>query len=101
VLRAQLEAPVDVPDVELHGRLLVPAGVLAGEEVSEEPLLQRDAVVGLELGEVLKAVDFQPLVFRGDAGVALEVAAGVEVMPQLAADSTGTVIFSSSAERSR
>ena len=80
LLRAQFEAAVDVSDVEVDRRLPVPAGVLALQEVPEEPLLQGHAVVGVELGEVFEAVDLQPLVVRGDTGIALETAAGVQMV---------------------
>ena len=50
--------------LEQHLRLLLPAGVLALEEVAEEPLLQLDAVVGVEVGPVLDAVHLEPFLLR-------------------------------------
>src|SRR5580704_493081 len=80
VFLALLEAAVDQPGVELDRWLAVPAGVLVVQEIAEEPLLQGHAVVGVKLGEVLVAVDLQPLAGRSGARVALEVAPGVQMM---------------------
>src|SRR5205814_7939756 len=65
-------------DLEEHARLVAPPGVLALEEVPEEPLLQADAIVGVEMGPVLDAVHLEPLLSRSRAQEALEVAARVQ-----------------------
>src|SRR5262249_55875932 len=64
--------------LQLHLRLLSPAGVLALEEVSEEFLLQGDAVIGVEMRPVLDAVHLEPLLFGGGAHEALEIAARMQ-----------------------
>src|SRR6516225_1541444 len=74
------EAAVDVADIELHRRLLVPASVLVLQKASEEPFLQGNAVVGVELGEVFETVDFEPLVARRDSRICLEVPASMQMM---------------------
>ena len=58
----------------------MPTGVLALQEVTEEPLLQRHAVVGVELDPVLEAVHLQPFLLARDAEIALEAAAGVQMV---------------------
>jgi hypothetical protein len=50
-------------NVELHPRLLVPAVVLAFEEMAEEFLLKGDAVVGVVVRPMLDAVNLKPLLF--------------------------------------
>src|SRR6516165_7867505 len=47
-------------DIELNPRLLVPAILLSFEEITKEPLLQIDAVVGVIVRPVLDSVDLQP-----------------------------------------
>ena len=69
-----------MPGVDLDRRLPIPAGVLTFQHLAEEPLLQRDAIVGVELGEVLQPVHFQPLVCRTGPGPGLEVAASVQMV---------------------
>ena len=68
-------------DLQLHARLLVPAGVLALEEVAEEAFLQADAVVRVEVRPVRVAVRLEPFLLGGDAEEALEVAARVQALP--------------------
>src|SRR5262249_43180606 len=75
------ELLADVANLELHFGLPGPAGVLALEVVAEELLLQRDAVVGIEMRPVLDAVALEPLVLRGRAHEALEIAARVQALP--------------------
>src|SRR5438105_6504954 len=65
-------------DLEEDPGLVAPAAVLALEEVREEPLLQADAVVGVEMGPVLEAVHLEPLLARAGAQEALEVAARMQ-----------------------
>jgi hypothetical protein len=74
------ECPVHAADPESDWRLAVPAGFLAFEEVAEEPLLEADAVVGVQLDPVLQAVHLEPLLLAGHAQVAFEPAAGVQVV---------------------
>src|SRR6266571_7003128 len=79
-LLVPLDELVDVADLQQHLRLLLPAGVLALEEMPEELLLQSDAVVGVEVRPVLEAVAFEPLLLRGRPHEALEVAARVQAL---------------------
>src|ERR671915_432681 len=81
VLGAQLELLTRPADVERDLRLLVPAGVLAFEEMAEEALLELLAIVAVEVGEVGVSVHFEPLLFRARAQVTLEVAARVQALP--------------------
>ena len=78
VLMADDEFLARMTDVELHARLLVPAVLLALEEVAEELLLQVDAVVGVIVRPMLDAVHFEPFLFRRRAEEALEIAARVQ-----------------------
>src|SRR5262245_25487934 len=73
-----LDEAVDVAYLELHLRLAVPAVLLALQEMVEETLLQEAAVVRVEMGPVLDAVRFQPLLLRGGANESLEVAARMQ-----------------------
>src|SRR5262249_60523632 len=72
------EALTRVAHLQHDGGLLLPAGVLALEEVSEEALLQADAVVGVEVRPVLDAVHLEPFLARCRAHESLEVAARVQ-----------------------
>src|SRR4029453_3594783 len=97
VLVALDETLAGVPYLKEDPGLLRPAGVLALEEVAEEPLLQAPAVVvgegaekpllgahavvGVEVGPVLDAVHLEPLVVGGRSHEALEVAARVQPLP--------------------
>src|SRR4029453_17648323 len=81
VLVALDETLAGVPYLKEDPGLLRPAGVLALEEVAEEPLLQAHAVVGVEVGPVLDAVHLEPLVVGGRSHEALEVAARVQPPP--------------------
>ncbi len=65
-------------DLQLDVRLLVPAVLLAVQEMVEEPQLQLAAVVGVEMRPVLDAVHFQPLVLGGGPHEALEIAARMQ-----------------------
>src|SRR5450631_3355123 len=65
-------------DIELHARLLVPAVLLALEEVAEELPLQSDAVVGVVMRPMLDAVHFEPFLFRCRAEETFEIAARVQ-----------------------
>ena len=65
-------------DVERHARLLVPAGVLAFEEMAEEALLQRVAVIAVEMREVGVAMHFQPFLLGAGAQIAFEIAARMQ-----------------------
>src|SRR5206468_5828438 len=61
--------PLDEPltgmaDLEQDPGLLRPSRVLALQEVAEELLLERHAVVCVEVRPVLDAVDFEPLLVR-------------------------------------
>ena len=75
-----LDEAVDGADLELDGGLLGPVVVVAFEEVVEEALLQGDAVVGVELGPVFNAVDFEPFLVGGGVDEGFEVAARVEAL---------------------
>src|SRR5439155_235959 len=84
--RPFLLAPLDeslagVADLEHDLRLRLPPGLLALQEVAEELLLKRHAVVRVEVGPVLDAVHLEPLLLRRrahepaeDAAVVTEVA---------------------------
>ena len=76
-----LDEPVYVAHLQLHARLPVPAVVHVLQGVIEEPLLERAAVVGVEVGPVLDAVRFEPLVLRSGSDEAFEVAARVKALP--------------------
>ena len=69
-----------MPHLQHDPRLPPPARVLALQEVAEELLLQRDAVVRVEVRPVLEAVHLQPLLLRGRAHEALDVAARVQAL---------------------
>src|SRR6185312_16696720 len=75
-----LDEAVDMAQLELHTRLLVPAGVLAFEEMAEEALLQAHAVIGIELGPMLDAMRLEPFLRRCGAHEALEIAARMEAL---------------------
>ena len=79
-LGARLE-PVGMAHLEQHLRLLGPVGgwVLL-EEMVEEAALQVAAVIGVEMRPVLDAVRLQPLLGRGSAHEAFEVAARVQTL---------------------
>src|SRR5450759_4948800 len=81
VLMADNEFLARMTDVELHARLLVPAVLLALEEVAEELLLQPDAVVGVIMRPMLDAVHFKPFLFRCRPEEAFEIAARVQRLP--------------------
>src|SRR6185295_17025715 len=78
VLGAQHEFLAGMADIERHARLLVPARVLALEEVSEKPFLQRLAIGAVEMREVRVAVHFEPFLFRAGAQPTFEIAARVQ-----------------------
>src|SRR5664279_3456050 len=78
VLMADDEFLARMTDIELYARLLVPAVLLALEEVAEELPLQSDAVVGVIMRPMLDAVHFQPFLFRRRTIEALEIAARVQ-----------------------
>src|ERR1043166_8710627 len=81
VLVAQHELLAGMADLELDARLLGPAGILALEEVAEEAPLQPLAVAHVEIFPMRAAVRLEPLVARGGAHEALEVAARVQPLP--------------------
>ena len=64
--------------LELHRRLLVPAVFLAVQKIIEEAQLQLAAVVGVEMGPMLDAVDFEPFLLRSRAHKTFEIAARVQ-----------------------
>src|SRR5262249_17276636 len=66
--------------LQLHPRLLIPAGVLALEEMAEEFLLQGYAIVRVEMRPVLEPVPLEPFVLRGGAHERLEVAARMQAL---------------------
>src|SRR5208282_2071349 len=72
------ESLAGMAQLELDRRLALPAGVLALEEMAEEALLQLDAVVRVETRPMLEPVHFEPLLFRGGAHEALEIAARMQ-----------------------
>src|SRR2546425_2226418 len=76
-----LDETVDMAHLQLHAQLPVPAVLHALQMVIEEPLLERAAVVGVEVGPVLDAVRFEPLVLRSGSDEAFEVAARVKALP--------------------
>ena len=67
--------------LQQHRRLPVPAIVLALEEMREEALLQIDAVIGIEFGPVLDAVNLQPFPLRGGAHETFDIAAQMQPLP--------------------
>src|SRR5262249_117537 len=73
-----LDEPVDVTHLQEDAGLLVPAVLLAVQEIVEEFQLQRAPVVGVEMGPVLDAVDLEPFVLGGGAHEAFEIAARVQ-----------------------
>ena len=73
-----LDEAVDVTDLQLHRRLLVPAVLLAVQEMVEEAQLQFAAVIGVEMRPVLDAVDFEPFVLRRRAHETFEIAARMQ-----------------------
>src|SRR5712671_2871228 len=75
-----LDETVRVAYLQLHARLPVPAVLHVLQVVIEEPLLQRAAVVGVEMRPMLDAVGFEPLVLRGGAHESLEVAAWMKAL---------------------
>ena len=66
-----LDELIEVADLQLHLGPLVPAVVLALEEMGEELFLNADAVVGVEVRPVLDAVHLEPFLFRGGAAQSL------------------------------
>src|SRR6185369_12183336 len=74
----QHELLAGMADIERHRRLLLPAGTLALEKVAEEPLLQRLAIVAVEMREVGIAVHLQPFLPGAGASPAFEIAAGMQ-----------------------
>src|ERR1035441_8080565 len=78
VLMADDEFLARMTDIELYARLLVPAVLLALEEVAEKLPLQSDAVVGVVVRPMLDAVHFEPFLFRRRAEEAFEIAARVQ-----------------------
>src|SRR6185503_9265249 len=78
VFGAQYELLARMADVERHPRLLIPAGVLALEEMAEEAFLQLLAVTAVEVREMCVAMRFQPFLRRAGAHKALEITARVQ-----------------------
>src|ERR1035437_5742272 len=78
ILVADDEFLARMTNVELHPRLLVPAVLLALEEVAEELLLQSNAIVGVIMRPMLDAVYFEPFLFRRRPDEALEIAARMQ-----------------------
>src|SRR5258708_40376277 len=76
-----LDEAVDVPHLQLHARLPVPAVLRAFQGVREKTLLQFDAVIGIEVGPVLDAMYLQPFLLRSCAHKALEISARVQPPP--------------------
>ncbi len=58
-----LDELVDVAHLQADARFLVPAVLLAMQEIVEEAELQIAAVIGVEVRPVLDAVRFKPFVF--------------------------------------
>ena len=58
-----LDELIDMANLKLHLRALVPAIALALEEVGEKLFLNRDSVVGVEMRPVFQAMSFEPLIF--------------------------------------
>ena len=69
---------VDVTHLKLDRRLLVPAVLLAVQEIIEEAQLQIAAVVRVEMRPVLDAVHLEPFALRGCAHEAFEIAARMQ-----------------------
>ena len=67
--------------LQQHLRLLAPAGVFAFEEVTEELLLQAEAVIRVEMRPMLDAVNFEPLLVRRGAHEAFEISARMQSLP--------------------
>ena len=66
-----LDEAIDVPDLQLDLRLILPVALLALQEVIEEAQLQLAAVVGIEVRPVLDAVRLEPFVLRCGCGRSL------------------------------
>src|SRR5215472_3929654 len=73
-------APIYVPNLELHRRLLAPTVLLAVQEVIEEPQLQITAVIRVKMRPMLDAVRFQPFLLGGSTHEAFEIAARVQAL---------------------
>src|SRR3984957_12339283 len=56
-----------MPDLQLDLGLFSPAGIFAFEKMTEEPLLQINTIVGVELAPMFQTVDLEPLVLAGSA----------------------------------
>src|SRR5581483_5586587 len=67
--------------IELDARLTVPAVALSLEKISEEFLLQTDAVVGVVMRPVLDAMYFKPFLPRSCTVKSLEIAARMQRLP--------------------
>src|SRR5258708_6551300 len=76
-----LDETVHVAYLQLHARLPLPAVPHVLQGVIEEPLLQRGAVVGVEMRPMLDTVGFEPFFLRSGAHESLEVAARVKALP--------------------
>ena len=66
--------------LQQHARLLAPAGVLALQVKIEELALKFAAVVGVEMRPVFDSVRLEPLVLRGGAREAFEIAARMQAL---------------------
>src|SRR5262245_61410058 len=71
---------VDMPYLQLHLRLAIPAVLLALQEVVEEALLQQAAVVRIKVRPVLDAVNLEPFFLCRGADETLQVAARVQTL---------------------
>jgi hypothetical protein len=67
--------------LQLHLRLLGPARIITFEEASEEPLLQIEAVVRVEMRPMLDAVNLEPFLIGCGAHEAFEIAAWMQTLP--------------------
>jgi hypothetical protein len=72
---------IDMSHLQLHAGLMVPAVVLALEEVVEEAFLQRHAIVGVVLDPMGAAVQLKPFLLGASAEKTLHVAAQVQAVP--------------------
>ena len=84
---------VDMPHLQLHPGLAIPAVLLALEEVIKKALLQCPPVIGIEMRPVLEPMRFQPFVARGRAPKVLEIAARMTLEPDLFKTKSAAFLF--------
>src|SRR5262249_2714378 len=70
-----------VTDKQLHPRLFAPASIVAFQKMAEEPLLQPDTIIRIELQPVGAAMCLQPFLLRRRPHEGLEITARMEAVP--------------------